>query len=159
MKLVAISLLLVAFLVAFPSEVGSDSGPRNGSDIVAIPENLKWSDVTSMPPGAKISVIEGDLKTGGPFTFRLKFPADYKVAVHTHPVTERVTVLSGAFHLGFGEKFDPEKTKRLAPGSVAIMPSGTKMFAFTKEETVIQLHGVGPWGITYLNPGDDPRRK
>lgn len=159
MKGFRLPLLVAVLLVTVSPAVWSDGSPATGTNIVVAPDDLKWSDVTSLAPGAKIAVIEGDLKLAVPFTFRLKFPADYRIAVHTHPVTERVTVVSGGFNLGFGEKFDPEKAVRLKPGSVAIMPSGSKMYAFTKEETVIQLHGVGPWGITYVNPEDDPRKK
>ncbi|HEV2431170.1 MAG TPA: hypothetical protein VGT43_06625 [Burkholderiales bacterium] len=62
-------------------------------------------------------------------------------------------------HFAHGSTFDPAKTQALGPGSVAMMPPGVPMFGCTKEETIIQLHGVGPWGITYLNPADDPRKK
>ena len=87
-------------------------------------------------------------------------PANFKVGVHTHPVIEHVTVISGTFHLGIGEQFDPSKARAYTPGGVTIMPPGMPMYAFTtKEETVIQVHGVGPWGINYLNPADDPNKK
>ena len=114
---------------------------------------LKWNDAPSVGPGAKIAVI------AVPFTFRLKLPANMKVAPHVHPAFERVTVLAGTFHFAHGETYDETKTRALAPGDVAIMAPGAPMFGFTREETVIQLHGVGPWGINYLNPADDPRRK
>lgn len=120
---------------------------------------LKWNDAPSVGPGAKIAVIEGPLDKPVPFTFRLKLPANTKVAPHVHPAFERVTVLAGTFHFAHGETYDETKTRALAPGDVAIMAPGAPMFGFTREETVIQLHGVGPWGINYLNPADDPRRK
>jgi quercetin dioxygenase-like cupin family protein len=122
-------------------------------------DELKWADAPSVGPGAKIAVIEGPLDKPVPFTFRLKLPANLKVAPHTHPAFERVTVLSGTFHFAHGERYDESKTRPLKPGDVAIMPPGAPMFGYTREETVIQLHGVGPWGIAYLNPADDPRRK
>lgn len=121
--------------------------------------DLKWTDAPSVGPGAKIAVIEGPLDKPVPFTFRLRMPANMKVAPHTHPAFERVTVLSGTFHFAHGTTFDEAKTRPLKPGDVAIMPPGSPMFGFTREETVIQLHGVGPWGIAYLDPADDPRRK
>jgi quercetin dioxygenase-like cupin family protein len=70
-----------------------------------------------------------------------------------------VTVLSGTFYFTAGDTYDPAKARALGPGSFAIMPPGAPMFGYTNEETVIQLHGVGPWGLTYLNPADDPRKK
>ena len=127
--------------------------------ISVLPSDLKWSDAPSVAPGAQIAVIEGDLKAAVPFTFRLKLPANSKIGVHTHPVVERVTVISGTFHLGIGDKFDPAKARAYTPGGITIMPIGMPMYVFVKEETVIQIHGTGPWGITFLNPADDPRKK
>jgi hypothetical protein len=70
-----------------------------------------------------------------------------------------VTVMSGTFNMGTGDKLDTEKTKALTPGSTAIMQPKTKHFAWTSEETVVQVHGVGPQDIIYVNPEDDPRKK
>jgi len=119
-----------------------------------LPSELKWSDAPSVARGAQIVVIEGDLKTAGPFTFRLKLPANSRIGVHTHPVVERVTVMSGTFYLGIGDKFDPAKARGYTPGGITIMPVGMPMFVFTKEETVVQIHGTGPWGINFLKPAD-----
>jgi len=123
------------------------------------PTDLKWAEVPSLPPGAKIAVIEGPLTEAVPFTFRLKCPADYKIPAHWHPAIEHVTVISGTFNMGTGDKLDAAKTKPLSAGSVAIMQPKTNHFAWTKEETIVQVHGVGPWAITYVNPADDPRKK
>lgn len=129
------------------------------SNVMLSAGDLKWNDAPSVGPGAKIAVIEGPLDKPVPFTFRLRMPANLKVAPHVHPAFERVTVLSGTFHFAHGDTYDEAKTRALAPGDIAIMPPGAPMFGFTREETVIQLHGVGPWGIKYLNPADHPRRK
>jgi quercetin dioxygenase-like cupin family protein len=125
--------------------------------ILVTPDELQWSDIASMAPGAEITVIEGDLGEAEPFTFRLKLPADYRIDPHIHPAYERVTVLSGTFHFAHGETFDRDATTALPAGGVAIMPPGAPMFGWTEEETVIQLHGEGPWGIEYIDPEDDPR--
>lgn len=106
-----------------------------------------------------MAVIQGPIDQATPFMIRVKFPADYKVPAHWHPTTEHVTVLSGTFHMGLGDKLDPSKTTALSTGSVSIMPAKTNHFAWTKEETVVQVHGIGPFAVTYVDPGDDPRKK
>ena len=124
------------------------------------PEELKWDDVPSLPKGAKGAVIEGPMNEAVPFTVRLKFPANYTIPPHWHPAVERVTVLTGEFNMGLGEKFDKGKAHALKPGGMMIMQPKTPHFGFTgKSETVVQLHGTGPWGVTYVNPADDPRKK
>jgi len=144
----AVSLCFVSFALA-----GEEK------HIMLTPFDIKWADAPTVAPGAKIAVIEGNLKEAAPFTIRLKLAAGTKLPLHTHPAVERVTVISGALFLGAGEKFEPKNAKALGVGSVAIMPVGMKMFAFTKKETIIQLHGTGPWGISYLNPADAPKTK
>ena len=123
------------------------------------PEDLKWTDVPSLPPGAKIAVIEGPMNEAVPFTVRLKFPANYRIPAHWHPAVERVTVLSGTFYMGVGDKLDMQKSTSLPPGGMMIMQPRTNHFAWTKEEVVVQLNGIGPWGVTYVNSAEDPRSK
>lgn len=124
------------------------------------PEELKWGDVPSLPKGAKLAVIEGPMNQAVPFTVRLKFPANYTIPAHFHPAVERVTVLSGEFNMGVGEKFDKAKGHALKPGGMMILEPKTPHFAWTtKSETVVQLHGIGPWAVTYVNPADDPRKQ
>lgn len=122
------------------------------------PSELKWA-ATSVLPYAQTAVIEGPANEAVPFTVRVKFPANSKVPPHAHTAIEHVTVISGVLNLGVGEKFDTTKTTALGPGSVSIMQPGTRHFAWCAEETIIQLHGVGPWTVTYVNPADDPRKK
>jgi quercetin dioxygenase-like cupin family protein len=122
--------------------------------------DIKWTDAPpSMPPGAQVAVIEGDFEKAEPFAFRLKLPADYKIAPHTHPAVEHVTVLSGTLYMGAGDQVDREEAVALTPGSFAAFQPGQSMFAWTEEETVIQVHGIGPWGINYISSPEDPRKK
>lgn len=128
--------------------------------ISVVSSELKWSDAPSVGPGAKIAVIEGDLKAAAPFTFRLKLPPNLKIGVHTHPVLERVTVISGTFYFAIGDKFDSAKAKAYKPGDAVMIPPGMPMYAYTqKGEAILQLHGTGPWGINFLNPEDAPGKK
>ena len=146
-----------AVLVFFVSVPGSWA--QSSSHTMISPNDLKWSDVPSLPPGAKIAVIEGPISEAVPFTFRLKFPANYQIPAHWHPAVERVTVLSGTFNMGVGDKLDTGKSMSLPPGSIMIMQPKTNHFAWTQEEVVVQLSGTGPWGVTYVNRADDPRKK
>jgi quercetin dioxygenase-like cupin family protein len=138
--------------------VTSAAGPDGGHRMIEA-KDLKWADVPSLPAGAKIAVIEGPMNEAVPFTVRLRFPANYRIPAHVHPAAERVTVLSGVFYMGLGDKLDAAKAMPLGVGDVMIMVPNTPHFALTKEETVVQLHGTGPWGITYINAADDPRKK
>lgn len=136
----------------------ASAGADPAAHVMVTPADFKWADVPSMPPGAKIAVIEGPMNEAAPFTVRLKFPADYRLPAHWHPAIEHVTVIAGKFNMGVGDKLDTSRTRALQPGGVAIMQPRTNHFAWTGEETIVQLHGVGPWGITYVNPADDPRK-
>jgi ChrR Cupin-like domain len=134
-------------------------GGNHSSHIMLVPSDLKWKDgPASLPGGAKFAVIEGDPSKAGPFTMRFKLPANYIVPPHWHPAIEHITVISGTFYMGIGETFDESHAVKLPAGGFAVMAIGTRHFGFTKEGTVIQVHGVGPWGITYVNPKDDPRK-
>jgi hypothetical protein len=149
--------LLVVFVLSL---IGGSPDAQTGH-LMVTPTHLKWMDnPPTMMPGAKMAVMQGDPTKAGPYVYRLKIPANYKVMPHRHPVDEHLTVLSGTFYLAVGEKFDPEKGRQGFPvGSFLVMPAEIAHFAWTKEETIVQVHGVGPSGITYVNPADDPRKR
>jgi hypothetical protein len=81
----------------------------------------------------------------------------YKVPPQTHPTSEHVTVISGTFNIGTGDKFDEAAGKEVGAGGFIIMPPGMKHYAWTTADTIIQIHGTGPFVINYVNPTDDPR--
>jgi hypothetical protein len=147
------SIVALSFLV-----MASPGAAQHSGHSMFTPDTLQWTDTPALP-GAKVAIIEGPITEAVPFTFRLKFPANYKIAPHWHPAVERVTVLSGTIHLGVGDTFDQTKAKALPAGSISIMEPKMHHFAWTSEETVVQLSGMGPWGITFVNPADDPRKK
>ena len=135
-------------------------GQAQSGHVVVPAGEVQWAAAPpSLPAGAQAAVLEGNPAEAGPFTMRLRMPANYKIPPHWHPGIEHVTVLSGTLHIGLGEKWDETKGKTLSAGSFAVMPPQMNHFAWTTQETVIQLHGSGPWGITYLNPADDPRNQ
>ena len=124
------------------------------------PAELTWTAGPSMlPPGASMAVIDGALNKPGPFTVRLKFPANYKIPAHWHPMKVTVTVISGTFHMGLGDQLDTKAGKVLPAGSIFEMPAAIHHFGWTSEETIIQEHGLGPLSVNYLKPPGDPRQK
>ncbi len=156
-KLAAVLAVLAAGGIAMGLQ--EDSKAKKEHTILTA-EDVKWGDAPPiLPPGAKAAVLDGDPKKEGIFTMRLKLPSGYKVAPHWHPVDERLTVISGAFHLGLGEKADESKARKLPAGGFFSLPPRTAHFAFTSEETVVQISTMGPWSLTYVNPADDPSRK
>ncbi|HJQ68859.1 MAG TPA: cupin domain-containing protein [Blastocatellia bacterium] len=121
------------------------------------PEAIKWGPLW---PGSEIAVLSGNpLKDGDPFVLRLKFVAGAKVPPHWHPSDEHLTVIKGAFYMGKGEKFDESAGHALTVGSYMMMPKQTPHFAWTKEETIVQVHGIGPFKTTWVNPADDPAKR
>jgi hypothetical protein len=131
---------------------------HNGHRIVTA-EDLKWENAASLPPGAKVAMIDGRINQEGPIIFRVKLPANYRIPPHFHGTHERVTMISGTLNIGIGDRFDAQKTTAMKPGTVNLMPPKMHHFAWTAEETVFQLNVVGPWTVTYLNPADDPRKQ
>ena len=127
--------------------------------LMVAPGDLTWTDMPTLPPGAKVAVIEGPLNQAVPFILRLKLPANYEIPAHWHPWIEHVTVISGALNMGTGDKLDRSTTKALQAGSVAVIQARVNHFSWTNEETTVQVHGIGPLVITYVNPADDPRNQ
>jgi quercetin dioxygenase-like cupin family protein len=128
--------------------------------IMVMPDSIKRVAVpTGLPPGAQAAVIEGDPRVAGLFTIRLKIPAGWKVMPHTHPADEHVTVIEGSCYMGMGEKFDEKAAIAMPTGTFAVMKTGTTHYFFAKKACIVQVHGMGPWGINYVNPADDPRNK
>ena len=132
MKHIAIlfSAVLAFLAVAVAAQEKESSKPKGSSQAAAAvehkivsPAELKWGDAPpGLPPGAKMAVLDGDPTTKGSFTVRLQAPDGYKVPPHTHPTTERITVLSGTFYLGMGDKFDEAAGREMAVGSFAVLP-------------------------------------
>jgi len=123
------------------------------------PDALKWMAPAAYASGARLAVIKGDPAKEGMYIVRLKLPKGFTIAAHTHPNDENVTVLSGAFHIAAGDNYDEVKGETIRAGGYAYVAGGMPHYAFFPEETVLQLHGIGPLDITYLNPADDPRKQ
>lgn len=151
--------ILAAILLStlFAAPALAHDGPHHTA--VAADEVAFKPGPASLPPGAEIAVLHGDPSKEGQFVFRLKFPAGYEIPPHRHPKEEHVTVISGGFGMSTGETFDSGAAPLLPAGGFVRIPVGEAHFAWTEAPTVVQINGIGPWGIDYLNPDDDPRNQ
>jgi hypothetical protein len=141
-----------------PTKHKMTDGPKAEMHLYPAAE-VQWkAGPASLPAGAKFAVLEGDPTKEGAFTMRLWFPDGFKIPPHWHPKVEHVTVMSGTFNIGMGEKFDQAATHEMPAGTFGFWPAEMRHFAWAKGETVLQLHGIGPWMINYVNPSDDPRK-
>ncbi|HYV20412.1 MAG TPA: cupin domain-containing protein [Verrucomicrobiae bacterium] len=153
----------VAVVLACLAVAGAVALAQEGAKpahVMVMPADLKWGDP---PPvfekGMSFTVVSGDPGASGIFVVRLKMPAGYKIAPHWHPTDEHVTVLQGTLGLGMGDKFDKATGKELAAGGYALLPAQMHHYAFAKTDTVVQVHGLGPFALTYINPADDPQKR
>ena len=128
--------------------------------VMSAPKDLKWGDPPAVfEKGASFTVVSGDPSKEGLYVVRLKMPAGYKIAPHWHPTDEHVTVLSGTFGLGMGEKFVKASMKELPAGGYALLPAEMRHYAMAKTASTVQVHGMGPFALTYVNPADDPSKR
>lgn len=128
------------------------AAPMNSSDI-------KWGDgPPNIPAGAKFAVLMGDPGKTGPYVIRLKLPDGYKFAPHWHPMDEIATIISGTFNLGMGDTLDMSKGKAVTAGGFGVVPARMHHFGWTTGETEIQIHGMGPFKLVYVNAADDPSK-
>ena len=121
-------------------------------------ENIEWKPFSAFPPAVRLAVIVGEPLEPGPYTIRVRVPHGVKLMPHRHPEDRIYTVISGVFYIGLGEKFDGDKVKAYPPGSVIVLPGNTWHFHWAKSgEYVSQVNAIGPLGLEYQDPGDDPR--
>jgi quercetin dioxygenase-like cupin family protein len=151
---------LVIGVVALAGAVSTAPAEATDGHKIVQPQQVEWRPGPAViPQGAEAAVLFGDPTKEGPFTLRLKLPKGYHIAPHTHPKPEVVTVLSGTFRLGMGEAADRGRAEPLPAGSFVALPPGMAHYVFADEDTVVQINTSGPWGLTYVNPKDDPRQK
>jgi quercetin dioxygenase-like cupin family protein len=159
-RLIAVATLFVFSFVVAPGAqqpTGTTGHPSPGHLIVE-PAAIEWEPAPdALPPGAKLSMIEGDMSKNEIFTARIKLPDGYTIPPHWHPAQERITILSGTLLMGMGEQLEEAAMKPLAAGSYASMEPGTRHYVKARGETEVQLTTIGPWAINYVNPSDDPR--
>jgi Domain of unknown function (DUF4437) len=119
-------------------------------------DKVQWGPAPALPAGAQIAVLEGNPAEKGSVTLRLRFPANYNIPPHWHSMTERLTVLSGTFHVGMGDTLDRHASQTLEPGGFVSLPATMHHFAWTSTPTVVQISLEGPFDVFYVNPSDNP---
>jgi quercetin dioxygenase-like cupin family protein len=153
-------LLLIFFCQVAFTQTNSGSMQNDTTHIMVNNNDMKWMDGPPvLPPGIKMTVLNGDPSKEGEFAIRIMMPANYKVPPHWHPTTENVTVLEGTLYMGSSEKFDEKNSMALSQGGYSSIPAHHPHFVFTKDKAVVQVHAMGPFSITYINPADDPQHK
>ena len=149
-----------AWKVVVDTFTSDTATPVSSAHVVVPAAAVKWVDPPpSVPPGAKLAVISGDPGKPEMFTIRLQFPNGYKIAPHWHPTDEHVTVLSGTFAAAMGKAWDDKALANLPAGSYAVMAATMPHYATARGATVVQVHGMGPFVLNYVNPADDPSKK
>ena len=119
--------------------------------------DLKWGDAPPvLPKGAKIAVLNGDPFKPGQYTLRLSLPANYKLPPHWHTLTENLTIVSGTFYIGMGDKAVAKDAHEVKTGGYHYLPAKQHHYASTKSATVVQVSGEGPCDINYSDPKDTP---
>lgn len=123
-----------------------------------LPEDVDWQPFPSFPPSARLAVVVGDPSEPAPYVIRVKVPGGVRLMPHKHPEDRVHTVMSGVFYMGLGRQFDEEQLHAYPPGAVVVLPGGTPRFHWAKAgEYVTQVTAIGPLGLDYLDPTDDPR--
>jgi ketosteroid isomerase-like protein len=140
----------------------ADTAPRGPATqhVMVAPGAIKWGDgPPSLPPGARMAVVSGDPTQAQPFVIRAQLPAGYRIPTHWHPTDENVTVLSGTVALGMGETSNQSAMKDLSAGGYTAIPADMRHSFMAKTAATIQVNGVGPFAVNYVNPADDPRQQ
>src|ERR1700731_4105759 len=150
----------LSFLVVVLSVGTLFAAPLRAQNVFT-PDQVKWGPAPPfIPAGAQLAVLEGNpMGTSGDYTIRLKMPNGYKIAPHTHPLRENVTVLSGTLKVGMGDQFDAGKMMSFESGSFAYLDPSMHHYAMASGATVIQIHGASPVKFNYISPADDPSMK
>jgi hypothetical protein len=162
LKSLTLGIAAVLSLVRWTGVQAEDEKDKvhSADHVMVSPADIKWGPAPpSLPAGAEAAVLSGDPSKAVPYVLRAKLPDGYKVPPHWHPTDENVTVLKGTLMVGKGAKFSAEASQALPAGSFMRMPKDMRHFAWAKGETIIQVHGIGPFEITYVNAADDPRKK
>ena len=123
-----------------------------------LPEDIDWRPFPAFPPSVRLASVVGEPSEPAPYLIRVKVPSGVKLMPHRHPEDRMYTVISGVFYIGLGDQFDGDKLQAYPAGAVIVLPRNTSHFHWAKSgEYVAQVTAIGPLGVEYVNPRDDPR--
>ena len=147
----AVPLLFVALAALSGDATTAEEVPAGTIRLEAA--SLVWKAAPApFPPGMETVVLEGDPRSSEIFTLRLRAPAGARLAPHTHPLPERVTVIQGAIGVGFGSEYDPNRLRIFRAGDYYVNPPGVPHFVGFVEDSVVQVTGRGPWSLEWISP-------
>lgn len=156
-KIIACHLLLTAIISMNLAYADQDSEGNYIPPTIITPDTVNWSTFHAFPPGAKVAFLSGDPRESGPFMLRIKIPANYKVPPNWQTVKLYVTVLQGSYSIGVGNIFNPKNGKTLPSTGSVVIPANTHLYFWSNKGAVLEIHGIGPWDIHYVDPMNDPR--
>jgi len=159
-KVIVLCLAVCALSLSAATATKKKSTMKAAEPMVAtMPAAMKWGDAPPfLEKGAQATVLQGDPSKAGFFALRLRLPDRYRIAPHWHPTEERLTVISGTFHLAMGDSFDTSAGSAMTQGSYGYIPPKMHHYAWASGPTEVQVEGPGPFILTYVNPKDDPRK-
>jgi hypothetical protein len=132
--------------------------PCEASFKATLPEDIEWKAFAAFPPSVRLAVVVGEPSKPGPYTIRVHVPDGVKLMPHKHSEDRVYTVISGVFYIGLGDEFDADKLQAYPPGAVIVLPGDTSHFHWAKSgDYITQVTAIGPLGLDYVNPKDDPR--
>ncbi len=141
--------VLVAFAAASYSQ---EKKPSDAAHKIVRSGDLKWNPIIK---GCELAVVDGNPDSEGqPFVIRFHCADAAKTPPHWHPTDENVTILKGTFLVGVGEKFDEGKLKAMSPGNFMLMPKEMRHFGMAKGDLILQIHGIGPFKVNWVNPSE-----
>lgn len=146
-------------IIGISANLMADEAPRIGMPTVTSLTPLEmtdWGTPKALLPGANDYVLQGNPGVEGIYTVRLKLPANYQIPPYYQTSTTYMTVISGEYHIGVGDTFDITKGKDLPPGSFITIPPNVHVYAWTTANTIVQIHGLGPWGVRYVTKPPGP---
>ena len=155
------ALALVTIAGSLAAQEATMPMSAKSSHVVLSPADLKWGPPPAIfeRKGSEFTVVSGDPSQPGIFVVRLKMSPGYRIAPHWHPTDEHVTVLSGTFQIGMGDTFDKATMKDVPANGYVLLPAEMHHYAMAKTAVVVQVHGMGPFSLTYVNPADDPSKR